>query len=346
MYNIIMFNFFKIFFITFLFFSISLFAQAQIPGIGEAISFDISPENPRPGQIVTIDIESFSVDLDRADSITWVLDGATIKRGAGIKQVQFEAGNLGSRSVIDVIIRAMNGNTIKESITIRPTEVDLLWETDSYTPPFYKGKALSSSDAEITIVAIPQFVTSNGSKLNSSDLIFKWKMDGKALGSLSGRGRDSIKIKGPKMFKSMLIQADVSSIDSALAGKGFEVISPVSPKIVFYENDPILGMKYENALNGRFSLLKEEVNITAHPYFFSGSKRVISDFDYSWKVNGSEVVASPDDESSIVLRQVGAGEGEASVSLDIQNLDRILQSARASFSLIFGGIGKDTLFDF
>ena len=340
-----MFNFLKIFSITLSIFAVSLFAQAQIPGFGEVVLFDVSPENPRPGQIVTIDIESFSVDLDRADSITWVLDGTVLKRGAGIKRIQFEAGQLGSKSVIDVVVRGASMGTISESITIRPTEVDLLWEASSYTPPFYKGKALPSSDAEITIVAISQFVTSSGSKLDSSDLIFMWKEDGKVLGSQSGRGRDSIKIKGPKIFSSTLIQVDVSSLGSTLQGKGLEVIASVQPKIIFYENDTILGMRYENALNGGFSLLNEEVNITAHPYFFSGSKRVISDFDYSWKVNGSKVSASPEDESSIVLRQVGAGEGEASVSLDIQNLDRILQSARASFSIIFGGTSKDTPFN-
>jgi len=341
-----MFKFFKIFSITLLFSSISLFAHAQIPGFGEVILFDVSPENPRPGQVVTVDIESFSVDLDRAGSITWVLNGTVLKRGVGIKKIQFEAGKLGSKSTIDVVVRGTRIGTVTESITITPTEVDLIWEADTYTPPFYKGKALPSSDAEITIVAIPQFITSSGNKIKSSDLIFTWKMDGKVLGSQSGRGKDSVKIKGSKIFSSTLVQVDVSSLNNTLQGYGFEVIASVQPKIVFYENDIIFGMKYENALNGRFSLLNEEINITAHPYFFSGDKRVISDFDYSWRVNDSKVSASSGDESSIVLRQVGEEEGEASVSLDIQNLNRILQSARASLSVIFGGIGKDTPFNF
>lgn len=341
-----MFNFFKIFSITFFLFSTSLFANAQIPELGKVISFRVNPENPRPGQVVTIDIESFSVDLDRADSITWVLNGKVIKRGAGIKQVQFEVGKLGSRSIVDVTVRGTNFGTITESVTIIPTEVDLIWEAKTYTPPFYKGKALPSSNAEITIVAIPQFVTTSGNKLDSKDLVFTWKRDGKVIAGQSGRGRDSIKIEGPKLFTSTLIQVDVSSLKNSLQGRGFEVISSINPKIVFYENDPILGMRYENAISGKFNLLKEEINITAHPYFFSGSKRVIPDFDYSWKMNGSEVSASPEDESSVVLRQVGEGEGEASVSLDIQNLNRILQFARASFSVLFGGVSKDAPFNF
>lgn len=335
----------KIFSITFFIFTVSLFVHAQIPGFGEVVLFDVSPENPRPGQIVTIDIESFSIDLDRADSITWVLNGTVLKRGAGIKKIQFEAGQLGSKSVVDVVVRGTSMGTITESVIIRPTEIDLLWEAETYTSPFYKGKALPSSDAEIIVVAIPQFVTSSGNKIDSNDLIFTWKMDGKVLGSLSGRGKDSIKIKGPKIFNSMLIQVDVSSLSSTLQGKGFEVISSVQPKIVFYENDIILGMKYENAIRNNFALSNEEITITAHPYFFSGNRRVSPDFGYNWSVDGSEVSSSPDDESSIILRQVGEGEGSATVALSIQNIDKILQIARESFSLLFGG-SESTPFTF
>ena len=165
-YNIIKIT--KIFSITFFVFAVSLFAHAQTPSFGEVVLFDVSPENPRPNQIVTIDIESFSIDLDRADSITWLINNEVVSRGAGIKQMQFETGKLGSHSVIDVVVRGTSMGAITESITIAPTEVDLIWEADSYTPPFYSGKALPASDADITIVAISQFVTSSGTKLKSS----------------------------------------------------------------------------------------------------------------------------------------------------------------------------------
>jgi len=72
---------------------------------------------------------------------------------------------------------------------------------------------------------------------------------------------------------------------------------------------------------------------------------VSSDFDYSWSVDGSSVPSSPDDESSIVLRQIGEGEGSAAVSLSIQSIDKILQVAREGFSVLFGA-SKDTPFNF
>ena len=338
----------KIFLLSLLiaFFSIGVgFSSAQIPGIGEIISFKVSPESPRPNQIITISIDSFSIDLDRADQITWLVDGEVTARGAGVKQVQFEAGKLGSRSTVDVTVRGTQIGTISESVTIAPTEVDLLWEADSYTPPFYKGKALPSSDADITIVAIPQFVTTSGRKLDSDDLIFTWKKDGKVLGNDSGRGQNILKIKGPKIFNNSRIQVEVSSVGSSLQGNSEVSMLSVSPQIIFYENDIILGMRYEKAIESTAELLDEEMTITAHPYFFSSNKRVNSNLDYTWKVNNSSVSSSPDDESSIVLRQVGEGEGTARVSLELQNLDKILQSARSNFSILFGR-NNNTPFNF
>lgn len=337
-YNIIKIT--KIFIISIFLFSISLFANAQFNDAIQVLSFKVNPKNPKANQIVNVEIESFSVNLDRAERITWVLNGKVIARGAGLKTAQFRTGNLGSRSALDVAVESAERGTITESIVISPTEVNLLWEADSYTPPFYKGKALPASDAKITIVAMPEFINSKGRKLDTGELIFTWKRDGNALGSLSGRGKNSLEIRGPKVSSATLIQADVSSADDALLGVGEVLISAVLPKIVFYENDIIFGMKYENAIKNDFVLLNEEIKVTAHPYFFSTQERVSPDFEYKWKVDGVSVESSPNDKSSIVLRKVGAGEGRAQVSLSIQNVDKILQSAKQSFSILFGRDGE------
>ena len=57
--------------------------------------------------------------------------------------------------------------------------------------------------------------------------------------------------------------------------------------------------------------------------------------------------SAPNDSSSIILRQVGGGEGSAEISLSIENTDKILQFAKESFSLLFGtGQSAETLFTF
>jgi hypothetical protein len=314
--------------------------------VGETVSFDITPSNPKADQVVTVDIESFSVDLDRASRITWLLDGEIIAQKAGLKTVQFKTGKLGSSSEVGVVIESAESGTIRESIVIRPTEVNLLWEVDSYVPPFYSGKALPASDADITVVAMAEFVTSNGNRLKAKDLIFTWEKDGRVLGSLSGRGKNMLNIVGPKIFRTSRIDVSVVSSGGTLQGKGATFILAISPKIVFYENSTIFGTRYEEAVGSRYALFNEEIKITAHPYFFSSKTRVVPSSNYQWKVNGSFVESTPDDKSSIILRQVGEGEGEAVISLSIENTDKILQFAEKSFSMLFGLGSNESLFGF
>jgi hypothetical protein len=337
----------KTFGIVVFLFSISLFANAQFSGVEELVSFDISPNNPRANQVISVSIESFSIDLNRASSITWLLNGEIIAQEAGLKNVQFRTGKLGSSSKVDIVIKSVEKGTIRNSITISPTEVNLLWEANSYTPPFYAGKALPVSDADITIVAMSEFVTSNGNRLSSKDLIFTWQRDGKVLGSLSGRGKDTINIIGPKLSRTSRIEVGVSSSGGSLQGKGTTFISAVSPEIIFYKNDTIFGTRYEKAIRSNTTLSREEIKITAYPYFFSSGSRVVPSSNYEWRVDGSLVESAPNDNSSIILRQVGDGEGSAVVSLSIENTDKILQFAKKSFSLLFGASqNAETLFTF
>ena len=337
----------KTFGIVVFLFSISFVAHAQISGVGEVVSFDVTPNNPRANQIVNVNIESFSVDLSRASSITWLLNGEIIAQDAGLKSVQFRTGKLGSRSEVDVVIRSVEKGTIRESITISPTEVNLLWGATSYTPPFYAGKALPASDADITVVAMAEFVTSNGNRLSPKDLIFTWQKDGRVLGGLSGRGKDTVNITGPKLSRTSRIEVGVSSSGGSLQGSGATFISAVSPEIIFYENDTIFGTRYEKAIKSSTALSREEIKITAYPYFFSSNSRVVASSDYEWGVDGASVESAPNDSSSIVLRQVGDGEGSAEVSLSIENTDKILQFAKESFSLLFGfNKSAETLFTF
>lgn len=328
-------------------FLVPFFIYAQIPGIGDVISFSVSPGSPKANQTVTVEIKSFSIDLDRASRITWLLNGEIIAQKAGLKTVQFKTGSLGSSSKVDVVIDSVESGKIRESITIKPTEVNLLWEADSFVPPFYKGKALPASDTGITIVAIPEFVTSSGNKLKAENLIFMWEKDGKALGSLSGRGKDTLKTVGPKISRTSRIAVEVSSVEGSLDGKGVVFVSAVSPKIVFYENHNIFGIRYERAIGSETTLFNEEIKITAQPYFFSSNNRVVPSSNYEWRVDASLVESAPGDKSSIVLRQVGEGEGIANISLSIENTDKILQFAKKSFSMLFGiGKSSETLFTF
>jgi len=70
-------------------------------------------------------------------------------------------GSLGEKKTVTIKVVSRRGGYLEEKITFQPALVDLMWEANTYTPPFYKGKALTSSKSSITVTAIPQLKTSD-----------------------------------------------------------------------------------------------------------------------------------------------------------------------------------------
>src|SRR3989338_635002 len=117
----------------------SIFAQTG--AVGTELAMSISPEHPRPGESVMVSVESYNIDLNRSEA-HWFVNDKPIKTGTGGKQLQVLAGRNGEATSVRVVVLGENGTTYSASIIFRPAEVNLLWQAESYTPPFYKGKAL------------------------------------------------------------------------------------------------------------------------------------------------------------------------------------------------------------
>ena len=121
-----------------------------------------------------------------------------------------------------------------------------------------------------------------------------------------------------------------------MSGRGRIVIPAAEPFTVFYEQDPLRGMRFERALGCTYALRNEEVTIVAEPFYFSVDRRASPSLTYAWRLDGSSLQNPGLDESSLTLRQITAGEGEASLSLSIQNVAQILQGARGALRIQFG----------
>jgi hypothetical protein len=156
-------------------------------GIEEQISIVQVPTIPQPGQGVSVQISSYSSDLNKA-RITWTLDGRVLSSQTGATSLQFTAPQSGETSRLVITITKEGGGTITKTIVINPAEVDLIYEADTYTHPFYKGKRLYTSESNVDFIAIPNFVR-NGRKIPSSELVYTWKINGNVRQDVSGYGR-------------------------------------------------------------------------------------------------------------------------------------------------------------
>jgi len=229
-------------------------------------------------------------------------------------------------------------NLVKETIetikriTIQPGEIDLLWEAiDSYVPPFYRGKALLSSEAQIKVIAMPNITTPSGDRLKDSDFTYTWKRNYDVDQGASGYGKRSFTFENNYLEAIENVSVSASSVLGNYAAEGKTIITPGNPKIVFYEKDPSFGINYVQSINKDFPLRKSALNIIAIPYFFSTSPDS-SDLKYNWTINNSST-ETPTVPNSLTIK-VGEGSGnQAKIGLLISNLSKLFQTASKSATL-------------
>ena len=150
----------------YIFFAFSAYAQVQS---GDVV-LTINPQYPKANEEVIASVSTFSTDLNKA-KISWKLNCQIAIEAVGKKDFSFTTTSTGLQTVLEVEIQTSDGSFINKKIIITPTDIDMLWEApDSYTPPFYKGKALNTREGTLKIVAL-----TNSS--NSAGLSYNWKLD-------------------------------------------------------------------------------------------------------------------------------------------------------------------------
>ena len=320
-----------------LFFYLAFSSVASGQGIpGAGVNVSTQPRNPGAFQTITISLESFSTDLNQA-YIKWYLNGSLQKEGRAIKTFTAETGRVGSSLTVEALIDTKNLGTITKKVTVIPAEVEIIEQADSFTPPFYKGKALASTEGGVTLIALPLFITSSGRKVSSEEVIFKWKRNGSVLFDESGLGRNFITVKVPYIKEAVVkFEVEATSPEHNLIARGTHFLQPENPQIIFYENNPLLGLIFNKALTGTRLLSKDEVVITAYPFFFD--EGVINDqnTNFRWSINGRTTNPTERKRNSITLRRPEGASGISIISLSIENTKRIFESASQSLRIDLG----------
>ncbi len=305
---------------------------SQIPGLEEQVSIEVKPEFPKPGQKVSIIVNAYGTNLNKAN-ITWKINGTSAKTGRGANKFETTAGKPGEQKTISLVIEPESGPIIEKTIKIRPEEVDLIWESKTYTPPFYKGKALFAPKEKVIVVAFPNFTSNGGVGVDPKKLSYTWKRNFDVVQEFSGYGNDYMNFNGTILLKDEDIQVNVES-DANGKAQSYVLISPILPITRFYEKSPLYGILFNNELGTTISLSSDEKEISAYPYYFGFKTKGDSNALYEWKINGNKVDL-PEDQYSVVFRNTTGEEGESVISLVLKNTSNFLQETRDSFNIQF-----------
>lgn len=313
-------------------------AQIEVPSTTD-INVELIPSNPKPNEFVSASITSYSTDLNSA-KITWSLNGKTQKSGLGEKSLIFNSGDAGTENILYISVKTKEGEVVEKSIIISPVGIDLVWQNESFVPPFYKGKALYSHQNKITFIAIPH-IFNNGKEVSPKNLIYTWKKNGSVIESASGYGKNTYTSEGSVISRPLNIEVNVTSPTTSASGYTHTVVTPIEPSIVFYKKDPLYGIEFQKALSGSISIENSnEINILAIPFFFGVMDKKSTDLTYIWSINGSEISSAGS--SNQVFRRKEGTKGNSLISLSIENSNKILQYASEDFNLVFDN-GKSSI---
>lgn len=309
--------------------------QLVVPGTKSQISLKMEPAHPKPFQVVHFITESFSTDLNRSE-IEWYLNGKLIKSGMGLKEFDTTVGNFGTKQEVRMVAKTSIG-TLQSTAVLLPAQVDIFWQAHSFTPPFYKGKALPTHKSGITVVAAPHLVTTSGVALDPADLIYSWKENGVAKADKSGVGKSSYNVREISIMRgNVFIEVSVTAPTGPLQAVEKMMIYPEeTPKVFLYENDPLEGIRYNRALSENFRLVNDEVTIEAIPYFFGTQNKESYDIVYGWSLNGTPITNNDTAQGAVTLRQTGES-GFASLNVHVRHRKNLLEAVTTKLSLEFG----------
>lgn len=300
------------------------------------IDVAITPENPGAFETVSLRLDSNSIDLNRY-VIQWVTDSFEQKSGMGMRNFVTKTDGYGSRKKITATITG-NGLSLVKTITLSPQDTTVLWEaTDSYVPPFYRGKKLPSNESLITVSAIPNF-QNKLSSLKLNDAVFLWSRNDNRILNVGGYAKDSITIQHNKLRPSEKITVDVSDMSNNVTARKSILVPIINPEIHwYYKNDS--NYRKLTAIDRGLRVNNGNVVLVAEPYFFSFSRNT-NDLNYEWRVNNEIVYLEPGTDKKELLVQNPGQTGQATFTLDIKNPKTFLQSAGSKISFYFQNLQK------
>lgn len=156
----------------------------------------------------------------------------------------------------------------------------LSWSTDTYTPPYYLGKALPTTNSFITVTANPVSKTS----INPELLIYNWLLNGHWLRQSSGQGKMSLTFlaDGP-INQSYEINVRILDQKGNFISQKTIFIKLVSPEIILYPKEKTLLTSFNQSVEKLNLTSQQEVNLIALPYFFNIDK--ITDLNFVWQLD-------------------------------------------------------------
>jgi hypothetical protein len=298
------------------------------------VAVEVIPKIPGPNEKVRLKLNSYSFNLNNY-FIVWSKDGERQSSGYGEREFSFTTGDSGEITDIIAVIQ-YEDQVFRKQLRFSPSQIDLLWEvSDGYSPPFYKGKVLPLKQSDIRITAIPETLLIEPS--DAPNLVYYWDKNYQRQGSDSGFGRQYYDFSIDPLLKEEKIT--VTSNDrreNSFAKSTIDIDgSIVSPKVLFYEVNDDGRVLTQRALNYNNIINKDTVRLSFHPLNMSSTRENFTDLFVGWSINGEGRAPQDFGKQNELYISSGGQNGEISVGLELEGIQKLLQKSSTVFPLVF-----------
>ncbi|MDP3772082.1 MAG: hypothetical protein Q8Q94_01745 [bacterium] len=306
-------------------------AHAQI--IPTALSITATPRAPAPGEAVRVRAATPSISKDGL-IFSWTIDGRARAdlSGLGADTIQLTAGALGSTLRVGVSVRQGVKSIGSTSLIIPVSRLSLTWFAETYTPRWYKGKALPVEQSVVTITAIPEVII-NGQRIAPENLIYHWSYDDQD-NIEEGRGKRTFRIRTRDFPQSSHdIRLVVEDMSHTLYQEGRLFILTTEPQGEIYALTPMGGVAANTTLQNFYAPTRGSYDFVFEPFFFPITTR--GELNYQWSLNNTLLVGAPENPYFLTIDGTQQQGTQANISLSAKSSSPYIPTVYRSFTMSF-----------
>lgn len=264
-----------------------------------SLSANKSTFNARDRVVITA--ESNSVDLETAD-IEWVVNNTPLSRGVGLTSQPIVLGVVGESTEVTVSVYEDEDVLLTTStLTIAPATVSIHWESNGYTNPFYRGRALATPGTEVTVEARAFFVDGDGNVYPPQQLYYTWSRNNRVDQRISGLGASYITLRDLPPHNDTIISVSVSHPTKGVRAENQTRIPSTAIRPLLYPVHPVLGIDFSHAVSSLFYPDELEKTFALIPQFAPIKNFFDNNVTIAWFVNGVSAPAHSDNPTQITL---------------------------------------------
>ncbi len=319
-------KYFGVFYICLAYFVFSGVTNAQISqniGVLEP-HLTVEPQYPAPGERVSVTVNDYSTNGNNA--ISWTLNGTPLPDTANARTISFVTGEAYVAQNISAKLTTISGLSTVISKTVIPKYLDIVVEPQTYTPPFYNGRALPVHNS---IVRVTGLLHGQNGLVDASAHTYVWKLNNIPIDGGPRRGGFQTLYTVPH-GRSHTLSLEVSDSSGQTVARRSVLVESGEVEANLYEVSPLYGLSHTVAPNP-LQMIGNSLTLRAIPYNLD-LRAIRDNVMTEWAINNTPVT-NGSDRYEVTLDR--SGFGKANVSFKVRNLESLLQGDETGVTLNF-----------